>query len=154
MTRYRRISTYLWQQFYIYTGFSCVNIEGALINIFYNGVMWKGLLVVTNPKSSVPLNSPENFSVFQLAVLVFLWPANLFQFALSNLTSLVSVQWKCSDKPTVHCLPSTKQETDKVSDSLVNIVEQQLVETKRRENIRLETWLQMNVNVTPCLLRV
>ncbi len=71
--------------------------------------MWKGSLVVTNA-DAVPLSSTELFG-FQLS-------SALFQGAAGN-----CFQWKSFDKATVHCLPSTKRQTDKVSNLLMNTVE-------------------------------
>ncbi len=77
---------------------------------------------------------------------------------------------KSSDKSTVRYLPSTKQQTDKVSSWLVNIVDHlaakepdirsQKNRAKRKVNIglifirRTQTQLQMNANVATCLLDV
>ena len=63
--------------------------------------------------STVPLSSPEGFSVFQLIVLVF-YITVFFKALISLFTAFVM---------NLLYLPSTKHQTDKVSEYVVNKVE-------------------------------
>ncbi len=81
-------------------------------------------------------------------------------------------QWKSSNKPTIHYLLSTKQQTDTIRDKLVNIVEQlaakephvflggDQIRAKIRVTVRLtfirwtQTQLQMNNNIALWLLGI
>ncbi len=74
------------------------------------------------PTEKVLPDFMEGCSVFQLIVLVFWAETLLFLFNLTDLINLVSrcnksFFWlKSSDKPAVHHLPCTKQQTDSISD--------------------------------------
>lgn len=66
--------------------------------------------------SAIPLISTNCFSLFQLVVLFFLPAATLmFWFPLTTLIVVVSNAALGADKLTVHYLPSTKQQMDKLS---------------------------------------
>ncbi len=68
-----------------------------------------------------PRSDGEHFGIFQLIVLVSRPAALLFWNSLTALVILIHscFQGKSSNEPTAHCLPITKQQTDKVSDKLV-----------------------------------
>ena len=90
-------------------------------------------LLVLNPQkilisdSVLPLSSAQLFHWFQLIDLVFQSAILLFWFALTALISIVynhSRQHSAQklQEATAHYLSSTKQQTDKVGNKLVNIM--------------------------------
>lgn len=74
--------------------------------------------------SADPVSAMEHFSSFQLFVLVF-QPANsaLINLVFRHNRQLFSAKTS-SEQPNVRYLPNTKQDTDKISNHLMNKVEQ------------------------------
>lgn len=70
-----------------------------------------------SPYSALPLSSIECFDVFYLISLVLHPTTLLFLFSLTAQVSTCSGQIfsESSDKPTVHYLPTTKLQADRVS---------------------------------------
>ena len=134
--KYKKIDTVCLEHLRLLYSMFCIN-DGSKVS-----EIWKGSLIVTTDYYR-PVSSVERFSIFQPIVLVF-WAATLPSwFTLTALVVLFSAT-ACSCfhqnglwKPTVHYLLTTKQQQNKVSDQLVNIVEHLAVQ---EPDISLRTW--------------
>ncbi len=120
-----------WTQSHICDMFvRCFWENGGAENVLF-GDLWvsstrtplaTAIFVVMNPQRAAPFSCSERFAsapcfAFQL------YCSGSFSPLISNISSSSRLLFsaKSSDKPTVHYLPCTKQQTDTVSSKLVNI---------------------------------